>query len=783
MDDMDEVIEEFLAESYEGLDQLDREFIELESDPTSEELLASIFRTIHTVKGTSGFFGFNHLESVTHAGENLLSLLREGKLALNVAITDALLTMVDAVRAMLTNVEQTKTDGSNSWAELIKRLNDLTDVDAETGPGEVEPPSAKAEPAEPAEATPTPAPTIAESDFNTKADQSVTEESSSDVSSETVAAPQPEVLPAAPSSEPAATPAGGPAPPTSPPTPTTDTDAHPSVADSSIRVDVALLDRLMNLVGELVLARNQVLQHHASSSDTSFQGTSQQLDLITTELQESVMQTRMQPIGNVWSKFPRIVRDLSANLDKKITLEMIGKETELDKTLIEAIKDPLTHIVRNSVDHGIELPADRVAAGKAETGVLTLRAFHEGGQVIIEISDDGGGLKLEKIREKAVSKGLVTAEQSASMTDRDLAKLIMAPGFSTADQVTNVSGRGVGMDVVRTNVEKIGGSLDITTNEGSGTTLTIKIPLTLAIIPALIITCDEDRYLIPQVNLVEVLHIGPETSAKLEVAGDAEVFRLRGNLLPIVHLREILDRGPRDDWDPQDGQSIVVLHADGRQFGLVVDQINDTEEIVVKPLSPHLKSLGAYSGTTIMGDGAVSLILDAIGIARVSGVVSETTAHHDQGDAEDPSERRGDTQSYLVARVGDDRVAIPLALVSRLEELDASTVEKAAGKYVIQYRSRLLNLVHLAKLLGRSDDDHIDTEQPLRVLVHESNDQAYGLIVDEILDVFEADLSTGQATNQRGLSMSGVIGRRVTDLIDIEQIIEMADEPIQLVSA
>jgi len=753
MDDMDEVIEEFLAESYEGLDQLDREFIELESDPTSEELLASIFRTIHTVKGTSGFFGFGHLESVTHAGENLLSLLREGKLSLNVAITDALLTMVDAVRAMLTNVEQTKTDGSNNWSELTKRLNDLANADTDT----TEAPVAESQ-QEAAIVAPASDPNPTEPDPPAPMGDAAAAESNVDV------APVP-----------TQTPATG-------PSPTPDPDTHPSVADSSIRVDVSLLDRLMNLVGELVLARNQVLQHHASYSDASFQGTSQQLDLITTELQESVMQTRMQPIGNVWSKFPRIVRDLSASLDKKVSLEMIGKETELDKTLIEAIKDPLTHIVRNSVDHGVEMPADRIAAGKPETGVLTLRAFHEGGQVIIEIADDGGGLKLEKIRDKAIDKGLVTAEQSLNMTDRDLAKLIMAPGFSTAEHVTNVSGRGVGMDVVRTNVEKIGGSLDINSIEGAGTTLTIKIPLTLAIIPALIVTCDEDRYLIPQVNLVEVLHIGPDTAAQIEVAGDAEVFRLRGKLLPIVHLRHILDRGERDDWDPEDGQSVVVLHADGRQFGLIVDQINDTEEIVVKPLSPHLKTLGAYSGTTIMGDGAVSLILDAIGIARLSGVVNETSAHHDALGSEDPDERRGDTQSYLVARVGDDRVAIPLALVSRLEELDASLVERAAGKHVIQYRSRLLNLVHLAKLLGRSTEDRIDLEQPLRVLVHESNDQVYGFIVDEILDVFEADMSSGQPTNQRGLSISGVIGRRVTDVINIDQVIEMAQEPSSLVS-
>ncbi len=728
MDDMDDVIQEFLLESYEGLDELDREFIELESNPASEELLASIFRTIHTIKGTAGFFGFDHLGAVTHAGENLLSLLREGTLALNVAITDALLKMVDAVRVMLSEVEKTQADGTNGWAELVQELNGLADPSA-GAPTEAQAPVTETPAASPVE-TETPNPSPVTEDAAHRA------EKSAPIASET--------------------------------------EGHSSVADSSIRVDVALLDRLMNLVGELVLARNQVLQYHALQADNSFQGTTQQLDLITTELQESVMKTRLQPIGSVWAKFPRVVRDLSASLDKDVRLEMIGKETELDKTLIEAIKDPLTHIVRNSVDHGIESPAERVGAGKPEAGTLTLRAYHEGGQVIIEIADDGGGLDLSRIRDKAVSQGLITSDRAAAMTDRDLANLIFAPGFSTAEKVTAVSGRGVGMDVVRTNVEKISGSLDIVTNKGTGTTLTIKIPLTLAIIPALIITCDVDKYLIPQVNLIEVLHIGPETSAKLEVAGDAEVLRLRGRLLPIVHLRQLLGREPVEKGASGEGQNIVVIQADGRELGLVVDQINDTEEIVVKPLSPHLKSIGVYAGTTIMGDGAVSLILDAVGIGRVSGVLNETGRHHDTVDAVDKGERRGATQSYLVAQVSGDLIAIPLALVSRLEELDPGLVERAAGKLVIQYRGRLLSLVHLSKILGKSDTE-IDRDEPLRLLVYESDGQSYGLIVDEILDVFEADLSDGVPSTQRGLAISGVIGRRVTDLIDLDEILTMAN--------
>ncbi len=774
MDDMDDIIQEFLVESYENLDRLDLEFVELEGDPTSEDLLASIFRTIHTIKGTSGFFGFSHLEKVSHAGETLLSLLRDRDLDLDVDKTNALLAMVDAIRSILGVVESDGTDGTEEWADLTAELHRQAGTETKNEPADDETDNV-------------------DEDDEAKADDGhPIDDPSEEQTQEQAATPAPPVTETAPSPE------------TSPAATTGAEDAPAHSVDASIRVDVKLLDRLMNLVGELVLARNQVLQYQPVGGDIVFQATSQQLDLITTELQESVMQTRMQPIGNVWMKFPRIVRDLATSLNKPVELEMIGKETELDKTLIEAIKDPLTHIVRNSVDHGIEMPDIREAAGKPATGNLTLRAFHEGGQVIIEISDDGAGLDIPKIRAKAISQGLVTEQRGSEMSDREAANLIFAAGFSTADKVTNVSGRGVGMDVVRTNVERIGGTLDLASAMGEGTTLTIKIPLTLAIIPALIISCDSDRYLIPQVNLVEVLHLDPDSASSLEQVGDAEVFRLRGRLLPVVHLRDVLglaraglEHGADDDATPEaeatqdvenaddsdgggtaqhgsGGVSIVVLQADGQQFGLVVDQINDTEEIVVKPLSAHLKTLDAFAGTTIMGDGAVALILDAIGIARGSGVVGESKHAEATDEDDEDDDRRSKAQTVLVCRVGADRIAIPLALVSRLEDLSVDLIERAAGRDVIQYRGRILNLIDLGDALNRHNTlEGAPEKESLSVLVYEADDHVYGFVVDEILDVFDADSSDAEPSDQPGLAFSGVVGNRVTDMLNIDELIEM----------
>src|SRR5579864_4796331 len=402
-----------------------------------------------------------------------------------------------------------------------------------------------------------------------------------------------------------------------------------SASDSTIRVDVGQLDRLMNRVGELVLLRNQIVQYTNSTEDSELLATSQRLNLLTTELQEGVMKTRMQPIGNIWSKFPRTVRDVALGCGKQVRIEMEGKETELDKTIIEAIKDPLTHIVRNSVDHGIESPEARTAAGKNPEGRLFLRAFHEGGQVNIEITDDGAGLDFEKIRNKAIQKGMISADQAARMTEREITNLIWLPGFSTADKVTNVSGRGVGMDVVKTNIEKIGGTVDVQSKLGKGSTVRMKIPLTLAIIPALIVTTAGDRYAIPQVSLLELVRLEGEQARKgLELVNGAPVYRLRGKLLPLVYLKRELradtqEQGVASPKTESQSVNIVVLRADDRAFGLIVDEINDTEEIVVKPLSKQLKSINTYAGATIMGDGRVALILDVLGLAQRANVVNE----------------------------------------------------------------------------------------------------------------------------------------------------------------
>ncbi|MEO1335192.1 MAG: chemotaxis protein CheA, partial [Myxococcota bacterium] len=465
---MDDIIKDFLVESLEGLDQLERDFVELEKYPDDNARLANIFRCIHTIKGTCGFLGFSKLETVTHRGENLLSKLRDGALELDPDITSALLSLVDATRSIMACIEEDGTEGNADFSDLIDLLARLHDGEA-------------------------PASTTAAISVDTPASTTPDDIESMELPTERRHDPR-------------------------------------SVGDRSIRVDVDLLDQLMNLVGELVLARNQVLQFSAHANNPLLNATSQRLNLITSELQEGVMKTRMQPIGNVWSKFPRVARDLAVACNKKVRVQMEGKGTELDKTLIEA-KDPLTHIVRNAIDHGLESPQARRQAGKDETGVLQLRAYHEGGQVNIEINDDGGGIDPSRVLEKALKRGVLTAEQASRMSDRDIVNLIFMPGFSTADQVTNISGRGVGMDVVRSNIEKIGGTVDINSAIGMGTRLRIRIPLTLAIIPALIVRSAGDRYALPQVSLLELVRLEGETARSgIETVHGVPVYRLRGNL-------------------------------------------------------------------------------------------------------------------------------------------------------------------------------------------------------------------------------------------------------------
>ncbi len=739
-EEMEPIVGEFLVESYENLDKLDKDLIELEEDPGNTDILSSIFRTIHTIKGTCGFIGLHKLERVAHVGENLLGKLRDGVLALDPARTSALLAMVDAIRHMLGCIENEKNEGDVDYTQLIITLGKLlTDEGAKEVAAQASAPAAAEKKAEPvAEA----APVVAEKKDRR---QSTPAEQAQHVAKAGDKRTTPDRR-----------------------------NEQRSVADSSIRVDVEILDRLMNLVGELVLARNQILQFVPTGADSSFIATSQHLNLVTTELQEGVMKTRMQPIGNIWSKFPRVVRDLSMAVGKKIRLEMEGKETELDKTLIEAIKDPLTHIVRNSCDHGIESPEKRAENGKDEEGVLLLRAFHEGGQVNIEIVDDGGGIDPEKIKAKALEKEVITQEQADRMGDRELVNLIFAAGFSTAEKVTNVSGRGVGMDVVRTNIEKIGGTVDIQSRKGKGTTLRVKIPLTLAIIPALIITAGGGRYAIPQVNLLELVRLdGEEAKKSVEQIQGAPVYRLRGNLLPLVYLHEELqlERAVEDE-----AINIVVLHADDRQFGLVVEGISDTEEIVVKPLGEQLKGLAAFSGATIMGDGKLALILDVMGLAQKARVITE---HQEKSIAVSSSSQsmNGDRQTLLVFGLEeDDRMAIPLSEVARLEEFKRSEIEQSGDQEVVQYRGEIMPLIYLKKYLNvEGAERQGENDELMQAVVFTRNERSVGLIVGRIIDIVEENILVKRGANRPGVLGTVVVQDRVTDLLDIEAIVQDAD--------
>jgi two-component system chemotaxis sensor kinase CheA len=762
-----EIVKEFLVESYENLDRLDQHLIILEKEPGNRDTLANIFRTIHTIKGTSGFLAFNQLEAVTHVGESLLARLRDGLITLSPEITTAMLAMVDAVRQMLRNIEANGNEGVRDDRELIAALTRLL---AKPGDSAAQP---AIEGKERARSTNRIAPDGdadgVENVANVKEDPG--QQSTGDqcrigeISVENGAVKPQEIANALNTQQ---------------------QSRGQSAVDSTIRVDVSLLDQLMNLVGELVLTRNQILQASNATEENGLIATSQRLNLITTELQEGVMKTRMQPIGNIWSKFPRTVRDVAMGCGKQVQIEMEGKETELDKTIIEAIKDPLTHLIRNAVDHGIESPEHRRAAGKNPAGRLCLRAFHEGGQVNIEIIDDGAGLNHEKIRDKAVQKGLVSVDQASRMSEREINNLIFLPGFSTAEKVTNVSGRGVGMDVVKTNIEKIGGIVDVQSKNGQGTTVRMKIPLTLAIIPALIVTSAGDRYAIPQVSLLELVRLEGERAQKgIEFVHGASVHRLRGKLLPLVYLNRELQVDSGGKASPAQASSgdhemqnvnVVVLQADDRQFGLVVDEINDTEEIVVKPLNKQLKSINTYAGATIMGDGKVALILDVLGLAQRANVVNEVRDRAVMDKEERQlagAEQSNQRKAVLVFQRGENgRIAIDLGLVARLEEFPCDAVEMASGQEVVQYRGEIMPLVRVSEALGepRSHTTPADQES-LHVVVYTHNGRSIGLVVDRILDIVEETFVMQTQRGRKGVSGSAVIQKRVTDILDVASLV------------
>ena len=753
-DRLDRQIEQFLMESYEQADQLDQDLVTLEADPTNPELLSRILGTLHTLKSSSGFMGFTATESAAHAGEGLLTELRDGTHTLTPENTTALLSLVDTVRQALVAIETTGREEEVDYAPVIAnfRREPLASEAVVTPRRSVEPER----------------PVTAGVDEVRDAPQPV---------------PEARAVHGAPTSDtmrlPAGVAAGASDPPTSPLT------RNQSVADTSIRVDVGLLDRLMDQIGELVLARNQIMQFATHEEDRGVIAAYQRLDLITSELQEGVMKTRMQPIGTIWNKFPRVVRDLARDCGKSVRLSMEGEETELDRTLIEAIRDPLTHLVRNAVDHGIETPEARRQAGKSETGNLFLRAFHEGGQVNINIADDGGGIDPRRIVRQAMERYLITAEQAAQMSDREILDLIFAPGFSTAEVVTNVSGRGVGMDVVKNNIDKINGTIDVQSQVGVGSTIKIKIPLTLAIIPALIVRCLGDRYAIPQANLIELVRLeGDDAHARIETIQGAPVYRLRGKLLPLVDLKHELDAGSahRGLGSREDSvTNIVVLQADERQFGLVVENVLDTEEIVVKPLGQEVKEIAVFAGATIMGDGNVALILDILGLAQRARVVSERreALQTDSSARDDGQTAR--FQTLLLFESATQRMGLPLSRVTRLERFPWTQIERSGQGEVVQYWGQVMPLIDLSKCLAgqggwppvaESVNAAGDTHE---VVVLTVQSRSIGLVVDRILDTVEGVLDIQPLKSRAGVMGTVVVQGKVTELLDVDAIIQMAD--------
>ena len=729
-----QLVNDLLLESFDGLDRFDRALLALENGQGQPDTFNVIFRVIHTIKGTAGCIGLGKIESVAHVGENLLSLLRDGNLKLNPAMIAALLEYSDALKEMLRCLEMTGQQGDKDYSKLLEKLKQLQTSEAAASEKssigevwglfeEVEPETAPAPPVVPAGRAPA-------------------------MVMEKIATPTAET----PASRPVS-----------------------SISDTAIRVDVGQLDKLMNLVGELVLARNQIIQFTGKAKEPTLLNATQRLNLITTELQESVMKTRMQPIGNVWSKFPRIVRDVAHELGKRVKLVMEGQETELDRTIIEAIKDPLTHVIRNAIDHGIEPPAMRAAAGKPDEGMLILRAFHEGGQVNIEIMDDGQGINVARVKQKALEKSLLAPDQAAVISDRDVLNLVFLPGFSTAEKVTNVSGRGVGMDVVKTNIEKIGGSVDLFSETGQGTTLKIKIPLTLAIIPALIVTSGGERFAIPQVNLLELVRLESEQARKgIEVLYGAPVYRLRGQLLPLVYLNRELKLLLPGAETSSSAVQIVVLQADGRQFGMVVDEINDTEEIVVKPLGKQLKGISCFAGATIMGDGRVALILDVLGLAQEAKVISETR-DRTLTDKAGEQTRADERQTLLLFDAGENsRLAIPLSTVARLEEFPLKSIERAGGQEVVQYRGQILPLIQVSQFLPLAAPETTRPD-PVQVVVYSESGRSVGLVVSQINDIVQEILTVRREAPRQGISGSAVIQDKVTDLLDVPGIIRAAD--------
>jgi two-component system, chemotaxis family, sensor kinase CheA len=695
---MDELLREFLTETAESLDHVDAQLVRYERVPNNGQVLSSIFRLIHTIKGTCGFLGLPRLEALTHAAETLLGKFRDGDAVTGEAVS-LILAAIDRIKTIIDGLEKLQREPPGDDADLITRLTRAADRRRthKSGSG------------------------------GTAAAERRSQQIAAEPGDRAVIRNLPEFG-----------------------------EGAARVASQSIRVSIDTLDQLMTIVSELVLTRNQLLEVLRRQDDSEFNIPLQRLSTVTTQVQHEVMKTRMQPIGNAWQKLPRIVRDLSAELGKDIGLEMDGAETELDRQVLELVKDPLTHLVRNCADHGIESPAERSAAGKPHRGTIRLSASRQGGHVVIEIADDGRGLDAARITAKAVEAGLATESEIATKSQTDINNLIFAPGFSTASEVTSISGRGVGMDVVRSNIEQIGGSVDVNSGLGRGTSFVIKIPLTLAIVPALIIEVAGERFAFPQLSVLELVRIGSDH--RIERIKSAPVLRLRQKLLPLIDVKDALRLGTNNAA----GAFVVVMQTGNQLFGAIVDNLFHTGEIVIKPMSSKLRHIGIFSGMTILGDGSVTLVIDPNVLAQsLARARSRTEAPTDT--AEEKPIGRQDAVSFLTFRAGSERPkAVPLSIISRIEEVDYRKIEVADGQYIMHYRGELI------PLFGFDRQPRIKKEAAQPVLVFSEQGRSIGLLVDEILDIAEEPFDVITAGEGPGALGYALIDGVTTEIIDVD---------------
>lgn len=832
---MDDLVIEFLTETNESIAELDNDLVKLEQNPSDTDLLSGIFRLMHTIKGTCGFIGLSRLEKVAHKAEDVLGRFREGELEVTAEYMTLIFESLDAIKFILAAIEETGEEPAGDDGELIakleaayagKSLDDAGNVDGDAGAAPDESSKVSAEDLADAVAAAKQeasgdkvAPENALNNVLNILEDGVEEEdgaAAQDVEFEPVPAPE-----KAPEKAPAAEKA--PAKPATPPAAASAAPAQkkePALSTQTLRVNVDVLEDLMTMVSELVLTRNQLMQIMRTQRESDFSAPLQNLNQVVSELQDGVMKTRMQPIGNAWSKLPRIIRDITLELGKKIDLQMLGQETELDRQVLDMIKDPLTHMVRNSADHGIEAPADRLAVGKPEIGKIVLNAYHEGGHIIIEIKDDGKGLPLSKIKQKILDNGLASEEELEKMSSHQIQQYIFKAGFSTAEKVTSVSGRGVGMDVVRSNIENIGGSVELNSVEGKGTTFFIKIPLTLAIVSALIVAVADEKFAIPQLSVRELVMATEHGKSRIEMIKGTPVFRLRDHLLPLVSLRELLklktsggapsltdlanaskgnsslstdnvdsaDSADKGEGSGQDNEGekvksnalgneisensyIVVTQVGSYQFGIIVDQVYDTEEIVVKPVSKILKDIDLFSGNTILGDGSVIMILDPAGIAKTTGNVEGSESADQKSEVISSEQNRRSKTSLLLFSAGDKTPkAVPLALVARLENIKVDEVEYAEDQMLIQYRGKLMPLTPMSHSVSMQDQK----EKP--VLVFSTEDKSMGLVVDEILDILEEHIDVQYSAERMGVIGSAIINGKATDIIDVSYYVRKSDK-------